>query len=252
MNHIRSWLALMVVLFTLGACSQTVTPSLPTTTPASASINLDAETQARIQTAQRVVFLVPFSHWDTDWHENYDAYVALSDRNILAAIQLAKQHPRFRYALEQVLFVQHFWDAHPEARADLVAAVQRRQITFAWAGITQPETSLVSPAIQIRNLQLGEDWIAQTFGREFIPHTAWQSDAFGTSAIFPTFLAQASIPYLYVGRGPGRCDPNDPSCKPLPQLFYWTSPAANARVLVANLAYPNAWDATHRIDNAND
>jgi hypothetical protein len=107
--------------------------------------NFDSETQSLISGAKRVVFLIPFSHWDTDWHQDFDAYSKLADQNILKAIQLAKQNPRYRFTLEQVLFVQHFWDAYPDSRADLTALVKNRQITFAWAGITQPETSLVAP-----------------------------------------------------------------------------------------------------------
>jgi hypothetical protein len=215
--------------------------------------NFDAETQAMIARAKRVVFLVPFSHWDTDWHQNFDAYSQLADQNILKAIQLAKQYPRYRFTLEQVLFVQHLWDTHPEERADLVDLVRKRQITFAWAGITQPETSLVAPSIQVHNLQLGQAWISKTFGLEYVPHTAWQSDAFGNSATFPTFLTQFKIPYLYIGRHQGRCDPDYQDCQPLPPAFYWTSPAAPAdiagRVLVSYGNYSTAWaDIYQRTD----
>ncbi len=167
---------------------------------------------------------------------------------------MAQANPRFRYTFEQVLFVQHFWDTYPEHRADLKALVQNRQLTFAWGGITQPETSLVAPAIQVRNLQLGQDWIAETFGPEYVPHSAWQSDAFGNSAAFPIFLADSGIPYLFVGRWQHRCDPDYDDCTPLPHAFHWRSPlplgtgaGGEGRVLVAYLSYPNAWDAIHRL-----
>ena len=215
------------------------------TPPSNPSSTFDAETQALIAQSERVVFLIPFSHWDTDWHQSFDVYSQMADQNIIKAIQIAKQAPRFRYTLEQVLFVQHFWDAYPDYRADLKALVQNRQFSFAWGGITQPETSLVAPAIQVRNLQLGLDWIAQTFGSENLPRTAWQSDAFGNSAAFPTFLSQSGIPYLYIGRWQGRCDPDYQQCQPLPPAFYWTSPAAPpgeaGRVLVTYNSYPTAW-----------
>ena len=150
--------------------------------------NFDAATQSLIAHADRVVFLIPFSHWDTDWHhQTFDSYSQLADQNILEAIRLAKQNPRYRYTLEQVLFVQHFWDNHPASRADLAALVHNRQITFAWAGVTQPETNLVAPSIQVHNLLLGQQWIAQTFGSEYVPDTAWQSDAFGTPRRFQYF-----------------------------------------------------------------
>ncbi len=208
--------------------------------------NFDAETQSLISSADRVVFLIPFSHWDTDWHQNFDVYSKLANKNILSAIQEAKQDPRFRFTLEQVLFVQHFWDTHPASRADLVTLVHNRQITFAWGGITQPETSLVAPSIQVHNLKLGEEWIAQTFGAEYVPRSAWQSDAFGNSAAFPTFLNQLNVPYLFIGRHQGRCDPDYQKCQPLPPAFYWTSPFGLGRVLVAYVSYPVAWNDIYR------
>src|ERR1041385_4806273 len=59
--------------------------------------NFDAQTQSLISHSARVVFLVPFSHWDTDWHQGFDAYSKLADQNILSAIQVAKQDARFRF-----------------------------------------------------------------------------------------------------------------------------------------------------------
>lgn len=233
----------LIGLVSLVACAS----SPPAPLPVVDNPNLDAETQAMIAHAQRVVFVVPFSHWDTDWHDTFDNYVKLADQNIAAAIRLARQSPRFRYAIEQVLFAQHFWDNYPQYRADLKELVQKRQITFAWAGITQPETSLVAPSIQDRNLHLGEAWIASTFGLEYVPHVAWQSDAFGNSAAFPLFLSRANIPYLFIGRPERRCAPNDPNCESLPSAFYWQSPASSARVLVAYISYPLAWDNIHRL-----
>jgi hypothetical protein len=72
--------------------------------------NFGVDTRALINHADRIVFLIPFSHWDTDWHDTFEAYSQKADQNILSAIQLAKQYLRFRFTLEQVLFVQHFWD----------------------------------------------------------------------------------------------------------------------------------------------
>ena len=43
----------------------------------------------------------------------------MADRNIASAIRIAQADPRFRYALEQVLFVQYFWETHPELREEM-------------------------------------------------------------------------------------------------------------------------------------
>jgi len=218
--------------------------------------NFDSETQSLIAQAEYVVFLIPFSHWDTDWHDSFDAYSQQADENILKAIEITKQDSRYRFTLEQVLFVQHFWKTHPESRKDLVTLVRNRQLTFGWAGVTQPDTSLVAPSIQVRNLKLGEEWIAETFGVEYVPHTAWQSDAFGNSAAFPAFLTQLNIPYLFIGRHQGRCDPDYEECTPLPPAFYWKSPVASSgnesRVLVAYISYQTAWGDLYLQDDPDD
>src|SRR6266545_3803988 len=234
----------------------TTTLPLPTPEPGPApvalpppdQINLDAATQSLIARAKRTVFLIPFSHWDTDWHRDFGVYATQADRNIGDAIQIAKQHPRFRYSIEQVLFAQHFWQAHPEQQADFTALVRNRQFTFAWAGITQPETSLVAPAVQVRNLQLGQDWLAQTFGVH--PRSAWQSDAFGNSAAFPIFLAHSNIPYVYMGRGRGLSEQRRRGSL-FPHAFYWASPAdPTQHVLAAYVFYSDAWGPIYQLADA--
>lgn len=238
-----SHFVLILFALALASCSQAVVA----VTPTPIASTFDDATKQLIANADRVVFLVPFSHWDTDWHASFDSYSKLADGNIQAAIGMAKQYPNFRYTMEQVLFVQHFWENHPESHADLKELVQKKQLVFAWAGITQPETSLAAPAIQVRNLQLGQDWIAQTFGAEYVPHTAWQSDAFGNSAAFPIFLNQSGIPYLFIGRFQARCDPNYQACQPLPHAFHWRSPVTDARVLVTYMTYSDAWGALYNL-----
>jgi alpha-mannosidase len=235
--------AVSLILIGAGIVFLSARPSSdPNATPGPLG-NFDPETQALIAGAERVVFLIPFSHWDTDWHDTYDVYGKKADGNILKAIEIAKQDPRYRFTLEQVLFVQHFWETHPDSRADLMTLVRSRQLTFAWGGITQPETSLVAPSIQVRNLNLGQEWITKTFGAEYVPRSAWQSDAFGNSAALPIFLNQVKIPYLFIGRHQGRCDPDYEDCTPLPPAFHWRSPVSTqGRVLVAYMSYFTAWN----------
>ena len=228
----------------LSASPNPVRPLYPC--PPQELINLDAETQALIASAPRTVFLIPFSHWDTDWHRSFPVYAAMADRNIAAAIGMAQADPRFRYALEQVLFVQHFWETHPELREELVNAVHNGQLSFAWAGITQPDTSLVAPAGQVRNLLLGQEWITENFG--VTPHTAWQSDAFGNAASFPSFLNTFDILYVYMGRGPGVCESQFRCRDPLPGGYHWTTPAdPDASILAAYLFYSNAYWSIARL-----
>ncbi len=252
---------LIAVLVLLASCTQSSMPTprvepaaptatfapLPTAVPTEA-INLDAETQQLIAGASRVAFVIPFSHWDTNWHDTYASYSQQADRNIMAAITIAQQNPRFRYALEQVVFVQHFWETHPEQREALRALVRSRQFTFAWAGLTQQDSSLTAPTVQWYNWQLGQAWIRDTFGVE--SRTGWQSDAFGNSAALPIMLNQLGVSTLYMGRIGTVCEQR-PCANPLPHAFRWQSPADPAQSVLAT--YITYSDALHALrDKANE
>ena len=254
--------ALIGMVFFLVACttarlpntapSPAPAPTIATTAAATATptetINLDAETQRLIAGASRVAFVIPFSHWDTNWHDNYAAYSEQADHNIATAITIAQQYPRFRYTLEQVTFVQHFWTTHPEQREALRALVRSRQFTFASGGLTQQDTSLTAPTVQWNNWQLGQAWLRETFGVE--SQTAWQSDAFGNSAALPIMLNQLGISALYMGRIGTICEQR-PCTNPLPHAFRWQSPADPTHQVLAT--YMTYSDALHAVrDKANE
>src|SRR5262249_42574904 len=101
MRRLNALLIALIVL--IAACSApmptpTATPQLaptpepgppPAVLPAPAAINLDAATQALIARTKRTAFLIPFSHWDTDWHNSFPTYSRQVATNIITAIQIA-------------------------------------------------------------------------------------------------------------------------------------------------------------------
>jgi hypothetical protein len=266
---------LIVLIATLAACSMpapapapTVMPApVPTSAPAPTldpaptpepgpapaalpppdQINLDPATQTLIAHAKRTVFLIPFSHWDTDWHNTFPTYSRQAATNIITAIQIANQHPRFRYTLEQVLFVKQFWESYPEHRADLTALIRNGQFSFASPNVSQPDNNLVAPAVQLRNFQLGQDWIAATFGVQ--SDTAWHADSFGHSAAVPIWLNQLGLHYVFMGRGRGLGEQRRrPSL--FPHAFYWASPAdPTQRVLAVYMFYSDPWGPVYQLND---
>src|SRR4051812_11237282 len=268
--------ALLLVFFvTLAACAMPAPSPVPTVTPVPAptsapvptaelvptpeqgpppaalpppdQINLDPATQTLIAHAKHTVFLLPFSHWDTDWHDQFSAYARYAAANIITAIQIAKQHPRFRYTLEQVLFVKQFWETYPEHRADLTALIHNGQFTFAAPNVSQSDNNLVAPAVQLRNFQLGQDWIATTFGVR--SDTAWHADSFGHSAAVPIWLNQLGLHYVFMGRGRGLSEQRRRTSL-FPHAFYWASPAdPTQRVLAVYMFYSDPWGPVYQLND---
>ncbi|MBI3966369.1 MAG: hypothetical protein HY329_12115 [Chloroflexi bacterium] len=193
---------------------------------------LTPEARRLVQEAPRVAFVVAHSHWDADWRETFDVYSEQAAHNIVAAIALAKRAPTFHYVLDQVVFLQRFWETRPEHRDDLVRLVRSGQLAIAGGMISQPDTNLPAPTIQLRNVQLGREWLRRTFGVE--PAVAWQADAFGNAATLPQLLAHTGYRFLYIGR--------TPYPKNLPRVFHWVSPVDDTTsVLTVLTSYSNAY-----------
>lgn len=60
----------------------------------------------------RVVYVVPFSHLDFYWGGTREECLARGNRIIAKAIQLAGDHPEFRFLLEDNDFVANYLESH--------------------------------------------------------------------------------------------------------------------------------------------
>src|SRR5271166_6005520 len=64
------------------------------------------------------VFVVPFSHLDLFWGGTEEECLSRGNRIISRAMQLADEHPEFRFLIEDEVFTDNFMKSHrgtPEA-----------------------------------------------------------------------------------------------------------------------------------------
>ncbi len=172
---------------------------------------------------QADVYVVPFSHLDLFWGGTQEEDLSRGNRIIARAMQLAQEHPEFRFLLEDDDFVADYMDSHrgtPEAAAftRLVKAGQF-EIAPKWAGIYQ---NLPREEAQIRNLVYGKRYARETFGVD--PLVAHTGDIPGFTRQYPQMLRGADIPYMVMTR-------MGPITTP---LFQWKSPDGSSALV---------WDA---------
>ena len=188
------------------------------------------------------VYIVPFSHLDLYWAGTQEECLSRGSRIIARAMQLAKEHPEFRFLLEDDVFVASFMDSHkgmPEAE-ELRELVKKGQIEIApkWAGIYQ---NLPRGEALVRNLTYGKRYAREVFGVD--PLVAHLGDIPGFTLQYPQMLKKSSIPYMVMTRmGP----PESP-------LFYWKAPDGSTTLLWSTLnGY--SWGANlglhHDLDDA--
>jgi len=190
---------------------------------------LGAQGQAEPGAGKLQVDVVPFSHLDLFWAGTREEDLARGNRIIAKAIQIAKQHPEFRFYLEDETFVANYVESHagsPELE-ELKRLVKEGQIEIGskWAGTFQ---NLPNGEVHARNLLYGKRYARSVFGVD--PQVSHPGDLPGFVPQFPQMLKQAGIPYMVMTR----MGPPDKS------LFDWKSPDGS-KVLVWNTIRGYGW-----------
>jgi alpha-mannosidase len=166
------------------------------------------------------VFVVPFSHLDLFWGGNQEECLSRGNRIISRAIQLAEEHPEFRFLIEDEVFTANFMESHrgtPEAER-LKSLVRSGHIEIApkWAAIFQ---NLPRAEALVRNLVYGKRYAREVFGVD--PLVAALTDIPGFTRQYPQMLRKSGIPYMVMTR----MGPLDAP------LFRWKSPDGSSVLL---------------------
>ncbi len=156
------------------------------------------------------VYFTPFSHLDFFWGGTREECLARGNGIIAKAIQLAKQSPKFRFLLEDNVFVANYVDTHagsPELE-EFKRLVREGRIEIApkWAAIFQ---GLPDGEVHARNMMIGKRYAQTVFGVD--AQVAHLGDLPDYTPQFPQILSQSRVPYMVMTR----MGPTDKS------LFQW-------------------------------
>jgi alpha-mannosidase len=175
------------------------------------------------------VYLVPFSHLDFFWGGTREECLARGNQIIAKAVRLAKEHPEFRFLIEDDNFLANYVDTHPNSPelADLKRLVREGRIEIApkWAAIFQ---NIPNGEVHVRNFQIGKRYARTVFGVD--PKVAHLGDLPGYTPQFPQIASKSDVPLMVMTRmGP----------KDTP-LFHWKSPDGS-KVLAWNTLHHYTW-----------
>lgn len=175
------------------------------------------------------VYIIPFSHLDLYWACTQEECLSRGNKIIGKALQLAEQHPEFRFLLEDDDFIANFLSTnHGNPRLDSfkqLVKTGRIEIAPTWAAIYQNEPR--GEAL-IRNLIYGKRFAREVFGVD--PKVAHLADIPGFTSQFPQILSKTDTPYMVMSR----MGPPDVS------LFRWQAPDGSS-VLVWNEINGYGW-----------
>jgi glycosyl hydrolase family 38/alpha mannosidase-like protein len=173
------------------------------------------------------VFLVPLTHWDREWYEPFEGFLARLIQMMDTLIELADADPPLaHFHLDgQSAMIDDYLAVRPARQRDLERLAREGRISVGpW--FTQMEEFLTSGESMIRNLEWGTAR-ARELGTEPVP-AGYLPDQFGHIGQMPQILANAGFDKAVVWRGvPAAIDKT---------AFWWEAPDGS-RVLAEYLVF---------------
>jgi alpha-mannosidase len=151
-----------------------------------------------VPAAQRIVYIVPHTHWDREWYETFATFRAQLVELWDQLLTLTETEPDFRFLMDgQSVVIDDYLEIRPEARDRLERAVGSGRIQVGpW--YTLPDEFLVSGETLVRNLQKGLA-IAGSHGGSM--RVGYLPDSFGHAAQMPQIYRQFGFRHAAVWRG---------------------------------------------------
>lgn len=173
------------------------------------------------------VFLVPLTHWDREWYEPFEGFLARLIDMMDRLIELSQADPPLaHFHLDgQSAMIDDYLAVRPEREEDLRRLAREGRISVGpW--FTQMDEFLTSGESMIRNLEWGTAR-ARELGTEPTP-AGYLPDQFGHIGQMPQILANAGFDKAVVWRGvPSAIDKS---------VFWWEAPDGS-RVLAEYLVF---------------
>lgn len=156
------------------------------------------------------IFVAPTQHWDPFWTIKTEVSERMGVNNLRKALDIIKEKPEFRYALDQVYLLGLFKKHFPERIEELKTRIKEGRIELVCGGYVNPDLNLPSGESIIRQITFGKRVWQEEFGVN--PKATGIMDNFGQSGQLPQIFLKSGLKYHTSKRGPS---------KDLPACFIW-------------------------------
>jgi len=160
------------------------------------------------------VFIIPHWHFDALWQLPFEEYFIITSENMMDLLEFLDTEPKYKFCLDQTVYIEKFIECFPELKDDLIRAVKSGLIELVGSGYTQPDTNLPSGEFLVRNLVLHKTFVRRIFNVDV--ECGWYIDTYGQSGQLPQIFSKCGIKYFVFWRGCPVQDSKEP-----PTEFLW-------------------------------
>jgi alpha-mannosidase len=174
-------------------------------------VALRVSAQTASTTNKPTLYYIPHTHWEGAVFKTREGYLEMGLPHILQALQLLKEYPDYKFALDQVAYFKPFLERYPEEAAAFRKLVAEGRLEIVGGMDVMPDVVKPGGELFVRQMQYGKRYCREQLGVEVT--VAWLLDTFGHHPQIPQLLRQAGFESFWFCRGV----PDDN----LPSEFRW-------------------------------
>jgi len=176
---------------------------------------MEADVEMRQQTeldkGVGTFFCIPHTHWEGAVFNTREEYLDMGLPHILRALKLLKEHPHYRFTLDQACYVKPFLERYPEEEATFRQFVAEGRLAIVGGTDVMLDVNMPGGESFVRQVLYGKRYFRKSLGIDVT--VGWQLDTFGHHAQMPQLLKLAGYRSFWFFRGVASWD--------VPAEFFW-------------------------------
>ena len=149
--------------------------------------------------AAPVFYMIPHTHWEGAVFITREEYLEMGLPHILTALRLLKEHPNYRFTLDQVEYFRAFLERYPEEADAFRKFVAEGRLQIVGGLNVMPDDNMPSGESFVRQMLYGKGYCREALGVEV--KVGWLLDTFGHHAQMPQILRLAGYNSFWFARG---------------------------------------------------
>jgi alpha-mannosidase len=144
-------------------------------------------------------WLVPHTHWEGAVFKTREEYLEMGLPHILTALRLLKEHPNYRFVLDQVEYFRAFLERYPEEADAFRKFVAEGRLQIVCGLNVMPDDNMPSGESFIRQMLYAKGYCRDTLKTEVT--VGWLLDTFGHHDQLPQLFRLAGYRSFWFSRG---------------------------------------------------
>ncbi len=143
--------------------------------------------------------MIPHTHWEGAVFLTREEYLDIGLPNILRAMRLLKDHPNYRFVLDQACYVRPFLERYPEEAAAFRQFIKQRRLAIVCGNDVMLDVNMPGGESYVRQVLYGKGYYRRALGVDVT--TGWALDTFGHHAQMPQLLKLGGFKSYWFFRG---------------------------------------------------